>query len=50
MLDLFPDSTSAMTAYAESHREAPARERYVFHTGRKTVNIAEIPWLGPRGA
>lgn len=46
VLDAFPDSTTALSAYAETHREAPQRECYVFHTSRDTLGILERQWLG----
>ena len=35
----FPDSVSAMKGYAQLHRDALARELYVFHTSRKILDI-----------
>jgi hypothetical protein len=48
VLDTFPDSASAMQSYARSHREAPERELYVFHTDRETLDLPERRWLGVR--
>ena len=42
------DSTTAMKDYSALHHEAPERELYVFHTSRKTLDIAERKWLGIR--
>lgn len=42
----FPDSASAMQAYARLHRQAPERELYVFHTSRETLDLPERRWLG----
>jgi hypothetical protein len=44
----YPDSTTAMKEYTQLHHEAPDRELYVFHTSRKTLDIAERKWLGIR--
>jgi hypothetical protein len=49
VLGTYPDSPTAMKAYAQLHREAPARELYVLHTSRETLDITERRWLGIRG-
>ena len=46
----YPDSATAMKGYSQLHHEAPDRELYVFHTSRKTLDIAERKWLGIRVA
>jgi hypothetical protein len=48
VLDAFPDSATALSAYARIHREVPHRELYVFHTSRDTLDIRERQWLGIR--
>jgi hypothetical protein len=48
VVDAFEDSPSALKAYAALHRQAPERELYVFHTSRKTLDVAERRWLGVR--
>lgn len=48
VVNTFPDSATALKAYAELHREAPERELYVFHTSRETLDITERRWLGIR--
>ena len=50
VVDTFPDSVTAMKRYTQLHRDAPARELYVFHTSRATLDIVERQWLGIRGA
>ena len=50
VLDVFPDSVTALSAYARLHREVPQRELYVFHTSRDTLDIRERQWLGIRSA
>ena len=50
VLDAFPDSATALSAYARIHREVPQRELYVFHTSRDTLDILERQWLGIRSA
>ncbi len=49
VLGSYPDSSEALKACAELHREAPARELYVFHTSRETLDVTERRWLGVRG-
>jgi hypothetical protein len=49
VLNTFPDSATAMKAYAKSHHEAPARELYFFNTDREQLDIHERSWLGIRG-
>ena len=46
----FSDSQAALKGYTQLHREAPARELYVFHTSRETLEILERRWLGVRAA
>lgn len=45
-LDKFSNSSEAMRAYQEIHRENPIRELYVLHTSRKTPSIIERKWVG----
>ena len=49
VVDTFPDSVTAMKRCAQLHHDAPARELYVFHTSRATLDIAERQWIGIRG-
>lgn len=49
VVDMFPDSVSAMKSYTEFHRRSPERELYVFHTSREILDIIERQWLGVRG-
>jgi hypothetical protein len=49
VLGVYPDSPTAMKAYAQLHHEAPARELYVFHTSRENLDVTERRWLGIRG-
>ena len=46
----FADSHLALQGYAQLHRDEPARELYVFHTSRETLDISERRWLGIRVA
>ncbi len=48
VVDVFPDSVSAVQTYTRFHREAPERELYVFHTSRETLDLPERRWLGIR--
>ena len=48
VVSAYPDSATAMQGYSQLHREAPDRELYVFHTSRKTLDVAERKWLGIR--
>ncbi len=48
VLGMYPDSVTAMKAYAELHREAPMRELYVFHTAREKLDITEVYRVGVR--
>lgn len=50
VLGAFDDSQSAMRRYAQLHHVAPARELYVFHTSRETLNVTERRWYGVRAA
>jgi len=50
VLDAFPDTATALSAYARMHREVAQRELYVFHTSRDTLDILERQWLGIRSA
>ena len=47
-LKKFSNSSEAMKAYQELHRENPTRELYVLHTSRKNPNIIEKKWVGVR--
>ena len=49
VLDAFPDSATALSAYARIHCEIPQRELYVFRTSRDTLDILERQWLGIQG-
>lgn len=49
VVNIFPDSISAMQGYAQLHREAPQRELYVFHTSREMLDITEQQWIRVRG-
>ena len=49
VIDVFPDSDSALKAYTKFHREDPDREYYVFHTSREFLDVHERTWLGVRG-
>lgn len=46
VVDVFPDSITAMQRYAHLHHEAPQRELYVLHTSRETLVIPERAWWG----
>ncbi len=48
LLKKFSNSSDAMKAYQEVHREDPKRELYVLHTSRKEPNIIEKKWVGVR--
>jgi hypothetical protein len=50
VVNTFPDSTTAMKSYAESHRQWPERELFVLHTDREVLEVKERTWLGIRGA
>lgn len=41
VVDTFSDSPAALDRYRQLHREAPAREFYVLHTSRETLDISE---------
>jgi hypothetical protein len=49
VIGVFPDSVSAMQSYTQLHRDAPARELYVFHTSREVLDVTEREWSGIRG-
>lgn len=49
VVDTFPDSVTAMKRYAQLHRDMPAREYYVFHSSRETLEVIERRWIGVRG-
>ena len=49
VVDTFPDSVTAMKRDTQLHRDAPARERDVFHTSRETLDMVERQWVGVRG-
>jgi hypothetical protein len=48
VINSYPDSDSALRAYADLHRDSPSRELYVFHTSRETLDVTERRWLGIR--
>ncbi|MEZ4725973.1 MAG: hypothetical protein R3E79_02440 [Caldilineaceae bacterium] len=50
VIDTFPDSVTAMKRYVKLQRAMPAREYYVFHSSRETLDITERQWIGVRGA
>jgi hypothetical protein len=50
IVGVFDDSQTALKGYNQLHREAPARELYVFHTSRETLEVLERHWLGIRAA
>ncbi len=41
-------SQSLLEEYLRLHRSDPARELYVYHTGRPTLDIGETRWAGIR--
>lgn len=49
VVNVFPDSVTALKNYSYLHHESPERELYVFHTSRETLDITERKWLGIRG-
>ena len=49
VIDTFPDSTTALKRYQQLHRAMPAREYYVFHSSRETLEVIERRWIGVRG-
>lgn len=50
VIDVFPDSSSALKEYKRLHREAPLREYLVYHTSNETVEETERVWVGIRRA
>lgn len=42
------DAQQAMRRYLDIHRSEPARELYVAHTSRETLDIEERRWAGIR--
>jgi hypothetical protein len=48
VLGAFPDSVAAWKSYQQTHREAPARELYIFHTSREKLDVRERQWVGIR--
>ncbi|HLC16225.1 MAG TPA: hypothetical protein VJL89_08365 [Thermodesulfovibrionia bacterium] len=50
VLNIFPDSLTAMRSYKELHKKSPNRELYVLHTNRKALDILERKWIGIRGS
>jgi hypothetical protein len=46
VLGAFADSVTAWKSYQQIHREAPARELYIFHTSREKLDVHERPWVG----
>ena len=48
VLGTYADSVAAMQSYTQFHRESPARELYVFHTSRESLDVVERQWLGVR--
>ena len=47
--DIFSDSATALKRYAQLHHDMPAREYYVFHSSRETLEVIERRWIGVRG-
>jgi hypothetical protein len=48
VIEILPDSVTAMSHYALLHRAMPERELYVLHTSREHLDITERTWLGIR--
>lgn len=48
VLNVFPDSESAMKGYLELHHQFPGREFYVFHTSRESLDITVQRRVGIR--
>jgi hypothetical protein len=48
VLGAYADSVAAMQSYTQVHRKSPARELYVFHTSRESLDVVERQWLGVR--
>lgn len=42
------DALQAMERYLDMHKREPARELYVAHTSRETLEIEERRWAGVR--
>lgn len=49
VVDSFPDSVAAISAYRDWHRIDLNRELYVVHTSREDLDIQEWHWVGVRG-
>ncbi|HRW11238.1 MAG TPA: hypothetical protein P5121_39335 [Caldilineaceae bacterium] len=49
VIDIFPDSSSAMKRYRQLHHNDPQREMYVLHSSREHLSIKERTWFGVRG-
>ncbi|MCE7990037.1 MAG: hypothetical protein DYG89_53510 [Caldilinea sp. CFX5] len=49
VIDSFPNSATALKRYQQLHRAMPAREYYVFHSSRETLEVIERRWIGVRG-
>lgn len=50
VLGTYSDSTTALKAYAQVHRETPSKEFYVFHTSRENLDVGERHWFGIRSS
>lgn len=48
VINVFPDSESAMKGYLQLHRQFPGREFYVFHTRRESLDITVQRRVGIR--
>lgn len=50
VVDRFADSSSAWRRYQELHRQQPARELYILHTDRESLDIRELASMAIRPA
>jgi len=48
VVEMCPDSVTAMQTYRRLHQQYPERELYFVHTSRTSLDIEERRWVGIR--
>lgn len=48
VVEVCPDSVTAMQTYRQLHQQYPLREFYFVHTSRASLDIEERRWVGIR--
>ncbi len=50
VINTFKEASPAMKDYSSLHKQFPAREMYVVHTEKQSLDIIEQKWTGMRNS